>query len=396
MKRNAADGLFTKPSKAEDSMFRKKTFMIIALILSTSVWGFLLSVDVHCKEKPSILIVQSYGKGEGCGARLEVGLMKALKNLGYEKGKNIDIHHFYMGTRTNYFRPEQHKMRGELAIQMAQEVKPTVLVVFDDTAFHHVALPLAKTSHQIVFGGVNATPEGYNKKTEFMKSRQKPGYNITGVTEEATSDHATKMMKEILPYAKGMALIGSDMAPFLRQIAQDTIDDIGKNPQNYPIELKSTHFVKKFSELKKLYSDLNMNNDIAAIHNHDITGLLDDNGEGVKHKEIVQWILKNSKKPTFVWMVDWVPMGFLCGVGINLHLCGRQVATKVVKILNGEKAADIPIEKPTFHTLDINLARAQQLGINIPSSLLLIADNLYREMTLLPEYKYKIADGTMK
>jgi putative ABC transport system substrate-binding protein len=71
-----------------------------------------------------------------------------------------------------------------------------------------------------------------------------------------------------------------------------------------------------------------------------------------------------------------------------LHLCGRQVAEKVVKILNGEKAADIPIEKPRYRTIDINLARAQQLGISIPSSLLLVSDNLYTEMTLLPEYKY--------
>lgn len=370
-------------------MFKKKKFMIIAFMLSTCVWGLFLSVDVHGKEKSTVLIVQSYGKGEGCGARLEIGLMKAFKNLGYKEGEDIDIHHFYMDTRTNYVRPEQHKMRGELAIKTVQKIKPNVVVVFDDPAFRYVALPLAKTSHQIVFGGVNVAPEGYNEETEFMKSREKPGYNITGVTEEATSDHATRMMKEILPSAKGMVVIGSDMAPFLRQIAQDTIDDIAKNPQNYPIELKSTHFVKKFSELKRLYSDFNKNNNIDVIHNHDITGLLDDNGQGVKHKEITQWILKNSKKPTFVWMVDWVPMGFLCGVGINLHLCGRQVAAKVVKILNGEKAADIPIEKPTFHTIDINLARAQQLGISIPSSLLLIADKLYKEMTLLPEYKYK-------
>ncbi|UCG11616.1 MAG: hypothetical protein JSU72_13915 [Deltaproteobacteria bacterium] len=315
-------------------------------------------------------------------------MIEELKKLGYEDGKNMVLHHFYMDTRTKYVSPEQCRMRGKLAIQMARKIKPTVIVVFDDTAFIYVALPLAKTSQQIVYGGVNVSPERYNAKTEFMKSRENPGYNITGVTEEATSDHATQMMKEILPSARGMVLIGSDMAPFLRQIAEDTINDIKKNPQNYPIELKSTHFVKKFSQLKKLYSDLNMNNSIDAIHNHDITGLLDDNGRGVKHKEIVQWILRNSKKPTFVWMVDWVPMGFLGGVGINLNLCGHQVAQKVVRVLNGGKAADIPIERPKYHTIEINLARAQQLGIDIPSSVLLAADSLYTEMTLLPEYKY--------
>ena len=371
-------------------MFKKATFIVIASLLSVSLSLFLLSGQPFSREIPTILIVQSYAKGQGCGSRLEVGLMQELKALGYEEGKNINIRHFYMDTQTKYMIPEQQKMRGALAIKKARELKPTVLVVFDDTAFRFVALPLAKTSQQIVYGGVNVAPERYNAETEFMKSREKPGYNITGVTEEATSDYATQMMKEIFPSAKGMVIIGSDMAPFLRQIVEDTIDDIRKNPQNYPIELKSTHFVKKFSEMKKLYSDFNSNNSIDVIHNHDITGLLDDNGRGVKHEKIVQWILQNSKKPTFVWMVDWVPMGFLGGVGINLNLCGHQVAQKVVRVLNGEKAADIPIEKPKYHTIEINLARAQQLGIDIPSSLLLVADKLYTEMSLLPEYKYTL------
>jgi len=369
-------------------MFRKYSFIPLASILLVLFCTLCFAGDSQHNQKPSILIVQSYAKGEGCGDRLEVGMIEKLKQLGYEDGKSMVIHHFYMDTRTRYVSPEQCRMRGKLAIEMAKKIKPTVIVIFDDTAFIYAALPLAKSSQQIVFGGVNVAPERYNEKTEFMRSREKPSYNITGVTEEATSDHATRMMKEILPSARGMVIIGSDMAPFLRQIAEDTINDVKENPQNYPIELKSTHFVKKFSQLKKLYSDLNRNNSIDAIHNHDITGLLDDNGQGVKHKEIVQWILLNSKKPTFVWMVDWVPMGFLGGVGINLNLCGHQVAQKVVRVLNGEKAADIPIEKPRYRTIDLNLARAQQLGINIPSSLLLVSDNLYTEMTLFPEYKY--------
>ena len=368
-------------------MAKKNSFIVVASLLSITLCLLFLRDEPRCEENPTILIVQSYGKGQGCGGRLEVGLMQEFKKLGYENGKNINIRHFYMDTQTKYMSPEQRKMRGELAIKKAQELKPTVLVIFDDTAFRFVALPLAKTSHQIVFGGVNVAPERYNAETEFMKSREKPGFNITGVTEESTSDYATQMIKEIIPSAKGMALVSSDMTPFFRHIAEDIINDIKKNPQNYPIEMKSAHFVKKYSDLRRLYLGFNRDDNIDVIH-YSSTGLLGDNGEGVKHEKIVRWILKNSKKPTYVWMVDWVPMGFLGGVGINLHLCGRQVAEKVVRVLNGEKAGDIPIEKPRYRTIDLNLARAQQLRINIPSSLLLVSDNLYTEMTLFPEYKY--------
>ena len=370
-------------------MLRKFSFIFLASILSLFFCALCLAGDSQANQKPSVLIVQSYAKGEGCGGRLEVGMIEELKKLGYEDGKNVVIHHFYMDTRTRYVSPEQRKMRGKLAIQKAQELNPTVLVIFDDTAFRFVALPLAKTSQQIVYGGVNVSPERYNAQTEFMKSREKPGYNITGVTEEATSDYATQMMKEIIPSAEGMVIVSSDsgVAPFMKQIAEDIIDDIKKNPQNYPVEMKSAYFVNKFSEVKKLYTDINKNKNIDLVH-YNATGLLGDNGEGVKHEEIVRWILKNSKKPTYVWMVDWVPMGFLSGMGINLNLCGYQVAQKVVRVLNGEKAADIPIERPKYHTIEINLARAQQLGIDIPSSVLLAADSLYTDMTLLPEYKY--------
>ena len=369
-------------------MFKRNHIIVIASVLSILAAVPLCAAAVDGKEIPTILIVQSYGEGEGCGGRLEVGMMQEFKRLGYKHGKNINIHRFCMDTQTKYMSPKQRKMRGAIAIKKAQELKPTVLVVFDDTAFRFVALPLAKTSHQIVFGGVNVAPERYNAETEFMKSREKPGYNITGVTEESTSDYATQMMKEIIPSAKGMTIVSSDMTPFFRYIAEDIIDDIKKNPQNYPIEMKSAHFVKKYSELKRLYSGFNKDDSIDVIH-YSSTGLLGDNGEGIKHEEIVRWILKNSKKPTYVWMVDWVPMGFFGGAGVNLHLCGRQVATKVVRVLNGEKAAHIPIEKPRYHTIDINLARAQQLGIPIPSDLLLVADKIYTEMTVFPGYKYK-------
>jgi ABC-type uncharacterized transport system substrate-binding protein len=368
-------------------MLRRNHIVFVASVV------FILAAVPLCaaadgKQIPTVLIVQSYAKGQGCGGRLEVGLMEEFKSLGYEDGKNIHFHHFYMDTQTKYMSPQQRKMRGALAIKKAQELKPTVLVIFDDTAFRFVALPLAKTSHQIVFGGVNVAPERYNAETEFMKSREKPGYNITGVTEESTSDYATQMMKQIIPSAKGMTIVSSDTTPFFRYIAEDIIEDIRRNPQNYPIEMKSAHFVKKYSELKKLYSGFNQDNNIDVIH-YSSTGLVGDNGEGIKHEEIVRWILENSKKPTYVWMVDWVPMGFFGGAGVNLHLCGRQVATKVVRVLNGEKAGHIPIEKPKYHTIDINLARAQQLGIPIPSDLLLVADKVYTEMTLCPGYKYK-------
>jgi putative ABC transport system substrate-binding protein len=54
----------------------------------------------------------------------------------------------------------------------------------------------------------------------------------------------------------------------------------------------------------------------------------------------------------------------------------RRVAAMIDKILRGTKPADIPIEQPTRFQLGINLKAAKALGIEVPQSLLLRADQV--------------------
>jgi putative ABC transport system substrate-binding protein len=54
----------------------------------------------------------------------------------------------------------------------------------------------------------------------------------------------------------------------------------------------------------------------------------------------------------------------------------RQAATIVVKILKGTKPADIPVERPTKFELAVNTRTAKALGIAIPPSMLVMADEL--------------------
>jgi putative tryptophan/tyrosine transport system substrate-binding protein len=73
---------------------------------------------------------------------------------------------------------------------------------------------------------------------------------------------------------------------------------------------------------------------------------------------------------------SYVDAGGLMSYGPSFSAVGRRVATYVDKILTGTKPADLPVEQPTKFELRINLKTAQALGITMPSSLLLLADEV--------------------
>jgi putative tryptophan/tyrosine transport system substrate-binding protein len=84
----------------------------------------------------------------------------------------------------------------------------------------------------------------------------------------------------------------------------------------------------------------------------------------------------SKRLPTVYGYREHVEAGGLLSYGVNLDWCNHRAAYYVDKILKGAKPSDLPIEFPTHLELVINLKTAKALGLTVPSSLLVRADEV--------------------
>ena len=94
------------------------------------------------------------------------------------------------------------------------------------------------------------------------------------------------------------------------------------------------------------------------------------------HRARIAALAAKSRIPTMYLFKEYVEAGGLMSYGASLPDLLRRTAGHVDKILKGAKPGDLPVEQPTKFELVINLKTAKTLGLTIPQSLLLRADEV--------------------
>jgi putative ABC transport system substrate-binding protein len=80
--------------------------------------------------------------------------------------------------------------------------------------------------------------------------------------------------------------------------------------------------------------------------------------------------------PTMMANSSFPPRGGLISYGADVPSLNRQAGVYAARILRGEKPADLPVMQPTNFALRVNLKTAKALGLAIPESFLLLADEV--------------------
>ena len=198
-----------------------------------------------------------------------------------------------------------------------------------------------------------------------VESLSRPGGNITGLSQ-MTPDLTGKrleLLREIAPNVASVAVLFNPDDP----ISRLGLNEIQSSARKLAVAMRALE-VRNPADLDKALHD-------AAGARVDALAIMPNPVFVTNLKQIAEFALQN-RLPSMFHLREFVDEGGLLSYGVDRADLYRRAATFVDKILKGAKPADLPIEQPTKFDLAINLKTAKALGLTVPSSLLVTADEV--------------------
>jgi len=240
----------------------------------------------------------------------------------------------------------------------AELVRLKVDVILARASSGAMAAKRATTSIPIVFFAVYAPME-----IGLVPNQGHPGGNITGVAVNA-SDMAGKrvqLLKELVPTVKSVAFLSHPSHPTNAvqwQGAEAAAHILGVRLRAVPVR-GADDLAPALKALRGIEGVLNADTPLFVTHR---ARLVDAVG--------------GSRLPAIYPARVYVEAGGLMSYGPSLPDLWRRAAVYVDKILKGAKPGDLPVEQPTTFELVINKRTAKSIGLTIPPSLVLRADQI--------------------
>jgi putative tryptophan/tyrosine transport system substrate-binding protein len=283
-------------------------------------------------------------------ARLRVAAFEqGLGKAGWMPGRNLQINYQWGVGDADW-------VRGVTADMLKQS--PDVLVANGGAALRTVRL-LVSTVPIVFIGTSEPVAQG------IITSLAHPGGNITGFSniEPTMGAKWLELLKEVAPNVARVTLmfhVDNDAAVLLTKSAAEAAPRFG-------VDISESRV-----------------SDAAGIEAA-MTKFGSAPGGGLilppepftaGHRKLIVGLAERNRLPTISAVRSIALEGGLMSYGVNLPDLFRQAAEYVSRILRGEKPADLPVQQPTRFEMLVNLRAAKALGLTIPTSILLRADEV--------------------
>jgi len=276
---------------------------------------------------------------------------QGMEDAGYAEGRDVVIEWRSAGGDYNRV--------PELAASL---VKRKVDVIVVDSTPGAQAIKRATSTIPIVMAIVS-DPVG----SGLVTSLAHPGGNVTGLSSMGSELSAKRLqlLKEAIPGLTRVAVLRNPDMPYHTQV----VEDLKTVAPSLSIEL-SVVGARTSAELEPAFSV------IGRAHPQALYVIQD--ASFFAYRAILLKLVSKAHLPAIYAPREFADEGGLISYGTNLADLYRRSAGYVDKILKGAKPGDLPIEQPSKFELVVNLKTAKTLGIAIPESIVLRADEVIR------------------
>ena len=285
--------------------------------------------------------------GSASSAQPRFGVfLEALRNLGYEEGRNLIVE--------ARFADGAYDQLPVLARELAR-LKVDVFL----TPGEPVLLAAKEKGENIPIVVISCDP-----LEKLLGSLRRPGGNATGFTC-VSSDLVSKrlsLFKSLLPRLERVAVFYN-------------------RRDNHELEFKDADAAAQSLGLRLVHSSVEPEMDFEPAFKRMIEEKCDalyvlPTAFSIFHRQQITHLALKYRIPAIYGFRDFTEVGGLLSYGTNLSDGFRRAAAFVDKILKGARPSDLPVEQPTRFELVINARTARTLGLELPPTLIALADEV--------------------
>jgi putative ABC transport system substrate-binding protein len=316
----------------------------------SAVAGTLVAAPFARAQQPGKMYRIGYvNAGAASAPELLAAFLEAMRQLGWMDGKNFTLEQRFADNRVDRL--------PDLALEL---VGLNADVILTTGTLAALAVKRATTTIPVVIIAAG-DPVG----SGLVPNLARPGGNITGTSLNSPelAGKRLQLLKEILPGISTVAVLWNDTNPYSALVFKET-ESAGH-----------TLGTRVVSVAVRNAGDVSSALETAVLQRLGALVVVEDPFNFSQRHHIVELAARN-RLPVMYGLREFLDVGGLMSYGAHVTDLFRRAATYVDKILRGAKPGDLPIEQPTKFELVISLKAAKALGLTIPQSVLLRADEV--------------------